>query len=66
VITVLAVEMGLLTPPFGISVLTVKSTLNDPKVSVESIFAGAMPFVGAMFLVLMLICAFPGLSLTLI
>ncbi|MFY7983708.1 MAG: TRAP transporter large permease, partial [Burkholderiaceae bacterium] len=28
VITVLAVEMGLLTPPFGISVFTVKSTLN--------------------------------------
>jgi tripartite ATP-independent transporter DctM subunit len=66
VITVLAVEMGLLTPPFGISVFTVKSTLNDPKVSVESIFAGAMPFVGAMFLVLLLVCAFPWMSLALI
>jgi C4-dicarboxylate transporter DctM subunit len=29
VITVVAVEIGLLTPPFGISVYTVKSTLND-------------------------------------
>ncbi|NBO75816.1 MAG: TRAP transporter large permease subunit [Betaproteobacteria bacterium] len=57
--------MGLLTPPFGISVFTVKSTLNDPKVSVESIFAGAMPFVAAMFLVLILVCAFPWLSLAL-
>lgn len=66
VITVLAVEMGLLTPPFGISVFTVKSTLNDPKVSVESIFAGAMPFVGAMFAVLLLVCAFPWLSTALI
>ena len=66
VITVLAVEMGLLTPPFGISVFTVKSTLNDPKVSVESIFAGALPFVGAMFLVLLLVCAFPWLSTALI
>jgi tripartite ATP-independent transporter DctM subunit len=66
VITVLAVEMGLLTPPFGISVFTVKSTLNDPKVSVESIFAGALPFVGAMFLVLLLVCAFPLLSTALI
>jgi C4-dicarboxylate transporter DctM subunit len=66
VITVLAVEMGLLTPPFGISVFTVKSTLNDPRVSVESIFAGAMPFVGAMFLVLIAVCAFPWLSLALI
>jgi tripartite ATP-independent transporter DctM subunit len=66
VITVLAVEMGLLTPPFGISVFTVKSTLNDPKVSVESIFAGALPFVGAMFMVLLLVCAFPWLSTALI
>ena len=66
VITVLAVEMGLLTPPFGISVFTVKSTLNDPQVSVESIFAGALPFVGAMFLVLLLVCAFPWLSTALI
>jgi tripartite ATP-independent transporter DctM subunit len=65
VITVLAVEMGLLTPPFGISVFTVKSTLNDPKVSVESIFAGAMPFVAAMFLVLLAVCAFPWLTLAL-
>jgi C4-dicarboxylate transporter, DctM subunit len=65
VITVLAVEMGLLTPPFGISVFTVKSTLNDPSVSVESIFAGAMPFVGAMFAVLLLVCAFPWLTLAL-
>ncbi len=65
VITVLAVEMGLLTPPFGISVFTVKSTLNDPRVSVESIFAGAMPFVGAMFLVLLAVCAFPWMSLAL-
>lgn len=66
VITVLAVEIGLLTPPFGISVFTVKSTLNDPKVSVESIFAGALPFVGAMLLVLLLVCAFPWLSTALI
>lgn len=65
VITVLAVEMGLLTPPFGISVFTVKSTLNDPRVSVESIFAGALPFVGAMFLVLLVVCAFPWMSLAL-
>lgn len=65
VITVLAVEIGLLTPPFGISVFTVKSTLNDPKVSVESIFAGSMPYVGAMLFVLVLVAIFPALSLAL-
>jgi len=66
VITVLAVEIGLLTPPFGISIFTVKSTLNDPSVSVESIFGGALPFVGAMLAVLVLVAAFPWLSLALI
>lgn len=65
IITVLAVEIGLLTPPFGISVFTVKSTLNDPKVSVESIFAGSMPYVGVMLIVLLLIAIFPFMALAL-
>ena len=65
VITVIAVEIGLLTPPFGISVFTVKSTLNDPKVSVESIFAGSMPYVGVMLVVLLLIAIFPFMALAL-
>jgi C4-dicarboxylate transporter DctM subunit len=65
IITVLAVEIGLLTPPFGISVFTVKSTLNDPKVSVESIFAGTLPYVGVMLLVLLLIAIFPSMVLAL-
>ena len=59
IITVIAVEVGLLTPPFGISVFTVKSTLNDPNVSVESIFAGSLPYVAVMLLVLVLI---PGVG----
>jgi C4-dicarboxylate transporter, DctM subunit len=62
VITVIAVEIGLLTPPFGVSVYTVKSALNDPSVSVKDIFAGAFPFVLAMLVVLLAIIAFPSLS----
>ena len=65
IITVIAVEVGLLTPPFGISVFTVKSTLNDPEVSVESIFAGSLPYVAVMLLVLVLIAIFPVLALAL-
>ncbi len=65
IITVIAVEVGLLTPPFGISVFTVKSTLNDPIVSVESIFAGSLPYVAVMLLVLVLIAFFPALALAL-
>lgn len=66
IITVIAVEIGLLTPPFGISVFTVKATLNDPAVSVESIFGGALPFIGIMLLVLLFIAIFPPLALALV
>lgn len=66
IITVIAVEIGLLTPPFGISIFTVKSALNDNKISVESIFAGALPFVLVMLTVLVMLAAFPQLSLALL
>jgi C4-dicarboxylate transporter DctM subunit len=66
IVTIIAVEMGLLTPPFGISVFTVKATLADPKVSIESIFAGALPFVAVMGLALALIAFFPVLSTALV
>jgi TRAP-type C4-dicarboxylate transport system permease large subunit len=62
VITVVAVEIGLLTPPFGVSVYTVKSALNDPRISIKDIFAGTFPFVLSMVAVLVLLVAFPSLS----
>jgi len=62
VITVVAVEIGLLTPPFGVSVYTVKSALNDPRISVRDIFAGTFPFVLMMVVVLFILAAFPSLS----
>jgi TRAP-type C4-dicarboxylate transport system permease large subunit len=62
VITVVAVEIGLLTPPFGVSVYTVKSALNDPRISIKDIFAGTFPFVLSMVAVLVLLVAFPQLS----
>ena len=63
VITVVAVEIGLLTPPFGISVYVVKSTLNDARITLWDIFAGTQPFTLIMFAVLMLIIAFPQIPL---
>jgi C4-dicarboxylate transporter, DctM subunit len=62
VITVVAVEIGLLTPPFGVSVYTVKAALQDPRITVRDIFAGAFPFVLMMFAVLALLIAFPSIS----
>lgn len=62
VVTVVAVEIGLLTPPFGVSAYTVNSALNDPRIGVRDIFIGAFPFVVAMFVVLLILIAFPALS----
>jgi C4-dicarboxylate transporter, DctM subunit len=63
VITVIAIEIGLLTPPFGISVYVVKSTLDDARITLWDIFAGTQPFTLIMFVVLMLIVAFPQIAL---
>ncbi|MEX0957509.1 MAG: TRAP transporter large permease [Rhizobiaceae bacterium] len=62
VLTVVAVEIGLLTPPFGLSVYTIKSALDEPDLKVGEIFAGAMPFVFAMILGLGVIIVFPQIA----
>jgi tripartite ATP-independent transporter DctM subunit len=66
VVTVIGAEIGLLTPPLGLSVFTVKSAVDDPSVTLYDIFAGAFPFAVIMLLVLIAIIAFPGMSLALI
>ena len=66
IVTVIAAEIGLLTPPWGISCFVIKSTLNDPKIKLSDIFAGAFPFAVIMLLVLFAIIAWPQLSLALI
>lgn len=66
VITVVAVEIGLLTPPFGLSVFVIKSTLNDPRVTLGDIFRGAAPFAAIMLVTLALLVLFPKLSLMLL
>jgi len=66
IITVLAVEIGLLTPPFGISVFVIKSALDDESISLGDIFIGAAPFAAMMLIVLALVLAFPMLATILI
>jgi TRAP-type C4-dicarboxylate transport system permease large subunit len=47
-------------------VFTVKATLGDPTMSVEAVFAGAMPYILVMLGSLVLISVFPALSLALL
>jgi len=65
VITVIAVEIGLLTPPLGLSVLTIHSTLENGDITVGDIFRGSLPFVLLMIITLVLLIIFPQLSLAL-
>lgn len=65
IVMIIAVECGLLTPPFGMNVYTVKAALHDipggEDVTVEEIFSGSMPFFFAMLVVLLLCIFIPGL-----
>lgn len=63
VVTVIAVEIGLLTPPFGISVFSVHGALKDRTVRLEQVFAGSLPFIAVMLLVLAAVTVFPVLVL---
>jgi C4-dicarboxylate transporter DctM subunit len=66
IITIVGAEIGLLTPPLGIACYVIKSTLQDDQISLYDIFAGAAPFAVIMLLVLIVLIAFPQLSLMLI
>jgi C4-dicarboxylate transporter DctM subunit len=67
VITVVAVEIGLLTPPFGLSVFVVKGTLGDRvDITLGGIFRGTAPFTLTMLAVLVLLITFPSISLVLL
>jgi len=66
IITIVGAEIGLLTPPLGIACYVIKSTLDDDRISLYDIFAGAAPFAVIMLLVLIVLIAFPQLSLMLV
>jgi C4-dicarboxylate transporter DctM subunit len=66
IVTVIAVEVGLLTPPFGLSVFVIKSTLADSRITIGEIFRGAAPFALAMVFVLLLVIFVPRIATVLV
>ena len=61
IIIIIVVELGLITPPIGINVFTVKSVI--PDIQLTKIFAGVMPFVVADLVVLALVFIIPGIAI---
>lgn len=66
IVIIVAVEIGIITPPVGIAAFVVHDTLGRKDISLGDVFAGVFPFVVAMLLVLALLVAFPQLSLMLL
>ena len=66
VVTTIAIEIGLLTPPFGLSVYVIKASMDDPSMTLATIFRGAFPFVLITLFVTLLLMAFPQISLILL
>ena len=56
---ILAIEAGLLTPPLGLLVYTVKGAVPDSSVTLTEIFAGSIPYWMLMLVVMIIVWAFP-------
>ncbi len=62
IITVVGAEVGLLTPPFGLSCFVIRTAIDRPDISLGDVFRGAFPFAVVMLGVLIILVTFPVLS----
>ncbi|MDA0786316.1 MAG: TRAP transporter large permease subunit [Proteobacteria bacterium] len=64
IIAIIAIEAGLLTPPFGLLVYTVKSAIQDidPEMNVMTIFKSSIPYWIIMLVAMALIVRFPEIA----
>jgi C4-dicarboxylate transporter, DctM subunit len=63
VIIVMAVTLGMICPPVGINVFVINSIARD--ISLTRIYRGVMPFIASDIVRLVILCAFPVISLAL-
>ncbi|MBW8636107.1 TRAP transporter large permease [Hoeflea sp. WL0058] len=66
IVTIIAVEIGLLTPPLGVACFVIKSNLDDDRIGLSDIFAGAAPFALIMVVMIAIVMIAPWLALALI
>jgi tripartite ATP-independent transporter DctM subunit len=62
ILGILAIECGLLTPPFGILIFTVKAALPQEGVTLAEIFRGSIPYWICLLLVIVVVAVFPDLA----
>ena len=61
IFVVMMIEIGMLTPPVGMNVFTVKSM--NPSIPISTIFKGTIPFLIANISAVAALIAFPQLAL---
>lgn len=62
ILTVIAVEIGLLTPPFGLTCYVVIASVRSDDITLADVFRGAFPFVICMLIVTGLIIMVPSIA----
>ena len=62
IIGIVAIEAGLLTPPLGLCVYTVKGSISDPDATLGKIFLGSIPYWIMLIILVFLIAFFPSLA----
>ena len=61
IVVIVLIEAALITPPVGLNLFVVQNL--RPRGSMNDVIVGALPFVLAMMLLLLLLAVFPGLAL---
>jgi C4-dicarboxylate transporter DctM subunit len=56
----IVMEMGLIHPPVGLNIFVIKNIA--PDIPLKDVIWGVMPFVGLMFVAVILLCVFPGIA----
>jgi C4-dicarboxylate transporter DctM subunit len=56
----IVMEMGLIHPPVGLNIFVIKNIA--PDIPLHDVIMGVLPFVLLMFVALLLLCVFPGIS----
>lgn len=62
IVGIVAIEAGLLTPPFGLLVYTVKAAIKDDDVGVQDIFLASVPYWIIMLIAVTLVVLFPQIA----
>jgi TRAP-type C4-dicarboxylate transport system permease large subunit len=59
---ILAIEAGILTPPFGLLVYAVKAVSPDPETTMSEVFAGSTPYWMLLLVVMVMVYFVPGIA----